>query len=217
MLWIVIQPMVDLVRDPAGRDDPADAAVRADLVVRTMPLGVRVGVLQRRQPALVHDGRSRSSGCAYQTHDAERAGDRMLSPTPCLLSINNYFYPARRRGGAVPRAEPDVRGDRLAGRAVRDAAREESAYAMGGLLPRRDRVRRKLRPHQQTHARTARDLFAAGAPKAARAVTRGEAAHRACAQRLPSSLAVDPRLLRKEGSRSCSRCTISSSRVRPTP
>src|SRR3954470_24791200 len=26
-----------------------------------------------------------------------RAGDRMLSPTPCLLSINNYFYP---RGGA---------------------------------------------------------------------------------------------------------------------
>ena len=75
-------------------------------------------------------------GLRYQTHDANCAGESMLSPTPCLLSINNYFYP---RGGAevaVPRAEPDVRGHRLAGGAVRDAAREESADAMGRLFPR---------------------------------------------------------------------------------
>ena len=72
----------------------------------------------------------------------------MLSPTPCLLSINNYFYP---RGGAeVLFLEQN--------RMFEDIGWQVVPFAM--------RHSRNLPTRKQARSRVARDLFAAGPAQA---------------------------------------------------
>ena len=107
----------------------------------------------------------------------------------CLLAINNYYYP---RGGAeVLFLEHNRMLENIGWQVVPFAMRHPNNLATpwSEFFPRRDRVRRELRPRRQT-ARAPRVIYSLQARRARARCWTPSAADRARPQYLSSSVAV---------------------------